>query len=214
MDSGHAGPGGYAERVIHEKTGIELILIPAGKLRMGSSDRKLSANVRPEHEVTIPQAFYMGKTEVTNGQYRRFMQARPDYKGEADTDPGYELYLLHFKGKSVMSAEDECPVVWVSWRNGQKFCEWAGLQLPSEAQWEYACRAGTTTHYSFGDDEKEELHKHAWADLAARPPYPPGSDQAAQLVGSVRHAWQRLARPGLPRRPASRGMNWAAHDAW
>ncbi len=176
-----AGPGGYAKRVIHEKTGIELILIPAGSFRMGSDDPSgapgvlpdqhevtvYASYVRPAHEVTIGQPFYMGKTEVTNGQYRRFMQARPDYKGEADTDPAYELYLLHFKGKSVMSAEDEYPVVWVSWHNAQEFCAWAGLLLPSEAQWEYACRAGTTTHYSFGDDEQEQLCKHAWVDRAA-----------------------------------------------
>ncbi len=162
-----AGPGGYAKRVIHKKTGIELILIPAGTFRMGSNGPNVSSHVLPEHEVTIPQPFYIGKTEVTNGQYRRFMQARPNYKGEADTDPAYDLYLLHFKGKSVMSGEDDYPLVWVSWHNALAFSTWAGLRLPSEAEWEYACRAGTTTRYSFGDDEKEELHKHAWADLAA-----------------------------------------------
>ena len=161
-----AGPEGWADRVIHEKTGLELILIPAGSFMMGTEDRSRGTYVGPVHKVTIGQPFYMGKTEVTNGQYRRFTQAQPDYKGEADCDPAYDLYLLHFKGKSVMSAEDNYPVVWVSWHNATAFCRWAGLQLPSEAQWEYACRAGTTTHYSFGDSEGE-LHKYAWADLAA-----------------------------------------------
>jgi len=160
------GPEGHANRVIHEKTGIEMILIPAGKFRMGSNDPGLSSHVAPEREVTVARPFYMGKTEVTNGQYRRFMKARPDYKGEDDVDPAYDLYLLHYKGKSVMSAEDEYPLVWVSWHNAKAFCAWAGLALPSEAQWEYACRAGTTTRYSFGDDEGE-IHKHAWVDFAA-----------------------------------------------
>ena len=160
------GPEGYAGRVAHEKTGIELVLIPAGTFRMGTDDRNASSGAIPAHDVTIARPFYIGKTEVTNAQYRRFIEACPDYDGEADVDPAYDLYLLHFKGKSVMSSEDEYPVVWVSWNNATAFCEWAGLALPSEAQWEYACRAGTTTHYSFGDDE-QNLHDYAWADLAA-----------------------------------------------
>ena len=161
-----AGPGGYAVRVIHEKTGIELILISGGTFVMGTNDKKAASGVSPAREVTIARPFYIGKTEVTNGQYRRFMQANPDYRGEDDVDPAYDLYLLHFKDKSVMSEADEYPVVWVSWHNAMAFCAWAGLQLPSEAQWEYACRAGTTTRYSFGDDE-QNLHDYAWADLAA-----------------------------------------------
>ena len=165
-DGAKPGPHGYADRVIHEKTGIELILISAGTFKMGSNAPNLSSHVAPEHEVTMARPFYMGKTEVTNGQYRRFMKAKPDYQGEADVDPAYDLYLLHFRGKSVMSPEDAYPVVWVSWHNAQAFCAWAGLELPSEAQWEYACRAGTTTDYSFGNDEKE-VHKYAWASFAA-----------------------------------------------
>ena len=165
-DDAKLGPYGYADRVIHEKTGIELILIPAGSFKMGSSNAGLSGAVAPERQVTIARPFYMGRTEVTNAQYRRFVEAKPDYKGEGDVDPAYDLYLLHFKGKSVMSSEDDYPVVWVSWNNAMAFCEWAGLELPSEARWEYACRAGTTTQYSFGDGESD-LHKYAWADLAA-----------------------------------------------
>lgn len=161
-----AGAEGYADRVVHEKTGIELILQPAGSFMMGTNDRNASSGVGPAREVAFARPFYMGRTEVTNGQYRRFVAARPDYKGEADCDPAYDLYLLHFKGKSSMSAADEFPVVWVSWGNAQAFCNWAGLGLPSEAQWEYACRAGTTTKYSFGDSEAE-IHTFAWVDLAA-----------------------------------------------
>ena len=161
-----AGPEGYADRVIHEKTGVELILIPAGSFTMGTSDPNAASHCRPARQVTIARPFYTGKTEITNSQYRRFIEARPGYDGEADTDPAYELYLLHFKDKSVMSAEDEYPVVWVSWHNAMAFCAWAGLQLPSEAQWEYACRAGTTTNFSFGDD-LADLGKYAWVDLAA-----------------------------------------------
>ena len=132
-DNAKPGPEGNADRVIHQKTGIELILISSGTFVMGTDDRQAASNVAPAHEVTIAQPFYMGKTEVTNGQYRRFLQAQPDYDGEADVDPAYDLYLLHFKDKSVMSSEDEYPIVWVGWHNAMAFCAWAGNRMNAAA---------------------------------------------------------------------------------
>ncbi len=160
------GDGGYADHVTHEKTGVELILIPAGSFTMGTNDKNATSQVSPAHTVTLAKPFYMGKTEVTNGQYKKFMAAVPEYKGEKDCDPFYDLYVLHLRGKSLMSAADEYPVVWVSWGNALAFCKWAGLALPSEAQWEYACRAGTTTKYSFGDNDKD-IYNYGWVDYAA-----------------------------------------------
>ena len=165
-DSAKPGPAGYADRVIHEKTGIELILMPAGTFTIGTDDPNASSSPKPARQVTVTRPFYIGKTEVTNGQYRRFMEARPDYDGEADVDPAYDLYLRHMRSKSVMSDADEYPVVYVSWHNAKAFCQWAGLALPGEAQWEYACRAGTTTKFSFGDD-LADIPKYAWVDMAA-----------------------------------------------
>ena len=150
-----AGHDGYADRVIHEKTGIELLLIPPGKFRMGEGN-----TFKTVREVTISKPFYIGKYEVTNAQYRRFVEAA-GYEGKRDTDPAYDLYLRHWREKSIMSKEDDYPVVWVSWKNAKAFCEWAGLELPSETRWEHACRAGTTTAYSFGDDPKL-LDDYAW----------------------------------------------------
>ena len=141
-----AAHDGYADRVIHEKTGIRLVLIAPGSFSMGTT--------RGAHKVTIARPFYIAETEVTNAQYRRFADDVADYDGERDTDPVYDLYLRHWRGQSLMSAADEFPVVWVSWNNVKVFCKWAGLALPSEAQWEYACRAGTTTLYYHGDDRQ------------------------------------------------------------
>lgn len=151
---------GFADRVIHEKSGIELVLIPAGSFSMGTDGRKAGSNTVPKHSVTFAKSFYMGKTEVTNAEYRRFISAS-GYEGKSDTDPAYDLYLRHFRGKSLMSADDHYPVVWVSWHNAKAFCTWAGLALPSEAQWEYACRAGATTLYYFGDKQKD-FDDHGW----------------------------------------------------
>ncbi len=156
--SAKAGVDGYADRIIHRKTGMELILVPTGDLTMGAG--------RQAFQVTISTPFYMGKTEVTNAQYRRFVKAS-GYEGKADVDPDpdYDLYLRHWRGKSIMSKEDDYPIVWVSWKNAGAFCKWAGLSLPSESQWEYACRAGTITPYYFGEDKKE-FDKYGWANTS------------------------------------------------
>ena len=145
--------GGYADRIVHDRTGIEMVLILPGKCTIGKT--------RPVHGVTIRSAFYIGKMEITNGQFRKFLKESA-YDGRADADTAHDLYLRHFDGKSIMSTEDDFPVVWVSWNNAKAFCDWAGLGLPSEAQWEYACRAGTTTPYYFGEDEKA-FDEYGWA---------------------------------------------------
>ena len=150
-DGAKATAQGYADRVIHEKTGIELVLVPGGDFTMGATG--VGSAVIPRHEVTIARPLYVGKTEVTNAQYRKFLQAT-GYDGKPDTDPAYDLYLRHWRGESLMSKEDDYPVCWVSWKNAKAFCDWAGLALPTEAQWEYTCRAGTTTLYYNGDDPK------------------------------------------------------------
>ncbi len=144
---------GYADKIIHDKTAMEMILVPAGGLTMGGGKLPLGAGTKAYH-VTISMPFYMGKTEVTNAHYRRFVEASGyDGKGDIDPDPFYDMYLRHWRGKSIMSQEDDYPVVWVSWKNATAFCRWAGLALPSDSQWEYACRANTTTKYYFGDDQ-------------------------------------------------------------
>jgi formylglycine-generating enzyme required for sulfatase activity len=143
---------------------------------------------KPQHKVTLTKPFYLGKYHVTRGQFAAFVKAT-GYKTEAETGDGAGGY--NEKGDYVNSKDfswkktgfrqtDEHPVVNVSWNDAKRFCRWlaedadvqrqlkakAGdrkmtVRLPSEAEWEYACRAGTTTAYFFGDDPKK-LGDYAW----------------------------------------------------
>ncbi len=106
----------------------------------------------PTHEVKITKPFYMGAYEVTNAQYEQF-------------DPSHRL----LRGKRGFSKDDDEAVVFVSWHDAVNFCRWLsekeGLpyRLPTEAEWEYACRAGTTTPFHTGDALPEESLKNAEA---------------------------------------------------
>jgi formylglycine-generating enzyme required for sulfatase activity len=126
---------------------MKLVLIRPGNFMMGSPDleKERMANEGPQHEVTISNPFYLGVTEVTQTQYQAVMGANPS----------------QFKGPTN-------PVERVSWHEAVEFCrrlsEKAGkiFRLPTEAEWEYACRAGTKTRYSFGDSESV-LGDYAWS---------------------------------------------------
>jgi eukaryotic-like serine/threonine-protein kinase len=152
--------------------GMRFNLIPAGTFTMGSSrdeidhfvgttrDEVLQGMIRsegPKHQVEITEPFYLGITEVTVGQFERFVEANPDYSvgDERWKSPGFDQSPNH-------------PVVWVSWRNAVDFCNWLSekegrkYRLPSEAEWEYCCRAGKSgTRYCYGDDE-DQLENYAW----------------------------------------------------
>ncbi|MEN9674045.1 MAG: hypothetical protein RL553_2310, partial [Planctomycetota bacterium] len=115
---------------------LEMVLIPAGKFMMGSpASEKGRSDNETQHEVTITKPYYMGKYEVTQEQWENVMGKNP---------------TRNHKGSNL-------PVTDVSWSNCQEFIirlnkNTNGVyRLPTEAEWEYACRAGTTTAYSFGD---------------------------------------------------------------
>jgi formylglycine-generating enzyme required for sulfatase activity len=120
---------------------LELVDIPAGSFMMGSNDYD---NEKKPHRVTL-KAFQMSKYPITQKQYRLVMGTNPS----------------HFQG------DENCPVEKVSWHDAMKFCEEISkkigqkVKLPTEAQWEYACRAGSTGKYCFGDDVSK-LGNYAW----------------------------------------------------
>jgi formylglycine-generating enzyme required for sulfatase activity len=131
------------EKTWRNSIGIDFVLIAAGEFLMGSESG--DSDEKPVHRVRISKNFYLGKYEVTQAQWHAVMGDNPS----------------RFKG-------DTLPVEQVSWEDAQKFIERLNAQeggtkyrLPTEVEWEYAARAGTTTAYSFGDNPRP-LGEYAW----------------------------------------------------
>ena len=150
----------------------EMVSIPGGTFSMGDLSGEGEDDERPVHTVTIP-AFMMGKHEVTVGQFRRFVKAteyRTDAERNTDDKEGCRTYSAGegwswVWGRSWWrpgyAIDDKQPVVCVSWDDVQAFIAWLWEQtgesyrLPSEAEWEYVARAGSTTKYHFGNIESQ-----------------------------------------------------------
>ncbi|MBC7817344.1 MAG: SUMF1/EgtB/PvdO family nonheme iron enzyme [Planctomycetaceae bacterium] len=163
--------------------GAKLILIPPGEFLMGTSDEQMAAavldsverergqdvanairiNERPQHRVVITKPFQLGATEVTVGQFRKFVEAtgHQTYAEKNMLNANSATYL-----KPSYAITDESPVAVVNGDDVAAFCQWlskkeqAIYRLPTEAEWEYACRAGTTTAFSFGETL---LDSHEWS---------------------------------------------------
>jgi formylglycine-generating enzyme required for sulfatase activity len=122
---------------VHEKTGLTFVLIPGGKFKMGSSDG--DDDEKPVHDVTVP-AFLLSKTECTQRAWDKLGQSDENHAGIEDR--------REWKGEDL-------PIEGVDWNACRTWCDAMSFRLPSESEWEYACRAGSTGKWCFGDDESK-----------------------------------------------------------
>jgi len=141
-----------------------MVYVPGGTFMMGSddSDEDADDDEKPQHEVTL-DSFWIDRTEVTNAQFAAFVAAtgyvttaEEEGSGYIYTDGDWELVekadWQHPQGPgSDLNGLDEHPVVLVSWDDAEAYCAWAGAQLPTEAQWEYATRGNDGRLYSWGN---------------------------------------------------------------
>ena len=149
----------YFTKTLSDNVSLEMVAIPGGTFTMGSPEGEQGSgdNERPQHDVTVP-SFFMGKYLVTQGQWRA-IASQTDLKVELDLDPEPSHFKEPYKGKDRW----ERPVEQVSWYEAVEFCQRLSklternYRLPSEAEWEYACRAGTTTPFYFGETITPEL---------------------------------------------------------
>lgn len=153
------------DRRIHEKTGIELIRIPAGPFLYGSADSDKMAwdDEKPQRTVELPE-YWIGRYPVTNDQFARFVRAtghkttaEQKGQGRAWTGSKWEWVKgadwLHPGGPATSSAgKGNHPVVQVSWDDAKAFCDWAGLALPTEEQWEKAARGTDGRIWPWGSE--------------------------------------------------------------
>ena len=187
---------------ITNSIGMKLVYIPPGKFIMGSpATEKDRDNSENEHEVEITKGFYMGKFEVTVGDFRKFVEA-DGYKTAAERDRqggfGYDEATRKFgvrKPESKYTWQntgwpqgERHPVVNVTWDDARAFCVWLSRQekktydLPTEAQWEYACRAGTKTAYYSGDNPETLAQVGNVADAAYVKKFPFPWNPAADAI--------------------------------
>jgi formylglycine-generating enzyme required for sulfatase activity len=198
--------------------GMKLVRIEAGSFMMGQERQANGKSItltygdrhfmggeldeQPVHKVSISKPFYMSATEVTNAQYEQF-------------DPSHRK----LRGIKGLSNEDDEAVVNVSWHEAVAFCKWLSkkekmpYRLPTEAEWEYACRAGTTTRFNTGDDlpdvyQKSQKHKSRPDKVSTRVGVtPPNAWGLYDMHGNVEEWCYDLYgayEPGEQREPVGR----------
>ena len=221
--SGGSDPHAVAERGGHIVNTLDMVMqrIPAGEFMMGSDESIASlqqafplmerqrledlSDEAPVHRVRITKDFYMGRTEVTVGQFRRFLVASgyvPESVADGTGGYGYNTQYVpsrgprgeQFEGRNPryswsnpgFAQTDEHPVVNVTWNDAQALARWLSqvegrrYRLPTEAEWEYAARAGTRSRYQNGDDPKGLTQVANAFDAAASPLWPAFAAYALQ----------------------------------
>jgi len=174
---------------ISNSLGMKLVFISPGKFLMGSPECEPGREAQEvQHEVELTKGFYLGTHEVTVGQFKQFVadtkfqtDGERDGKGAYGINEAGKIEEMHakftWKGPGFEQT-DEHPVVDVSWQDAKAFCAWLSqkekktYRLPTEAEWEHACRAGAKTAFAHSDDSEGLAENGNGADATARAKYP------------------------------------------
>ena len=166
-----------------EKISFDMVLIPAGNFRMGSPANEAGRkdDEAPRHEVRVDN-FYFCTTETTielfMAYYQETVSAKKDFittqeqQKKADSDVDAITGPTPVYGDMTMGYENQHPAMGMTWHNAMTFCRWLSkktgkeYRLPTEAEWEYACRAGSTDAFGVGNDP-EKLKEYAWYEKTA-----------------------------------------------
>ena len=217
-----------APDTVTNSLGMKLVHIPAGTFPMGAhedpsvtirafpyADREWFDGELPQHKVRISKPFLLGATEVTLGEFRTFCTAA-NFKTEAESD-GQPSLGYSPQGNSLESRDfkystpgwpqtDRSPATYVSWNDARAFCDWLSkkegkqYRLPTEAEWEYACRAGSVALFSFGDDANELVKFANVADQTRAEKFP-------EALLELSRGDMAIKFPYLPRRD---GFVWTS----
>jgi formylglycine-generating enzyme required for sulfatase activity len=159
--------------------GMRLKLIPTGEFLMGSpnSDKDAYDDEKPQHRVRITRPFYLGIYPVTQREYMEAMKTNPSHFKDRERHPVENVFWLNAAAFcNALSQKEGLKPFYAIWEDAVEIRDWngPGYRLPTEAEWEYACRAGSETRFGFGDDEKG-LGEYAW--------YSANSDRQTHPVG-------------------------------
>jgi len=179
-------PIGFLQETLTNSLDMRFVKIPSGTFMMGGGlspeevakqyggKKEWYEDDFPQHQVTITRPFYIQLTEVTVGQWRLFAK-ESKYKTEAEREGGatiltgtkFEKKQGFYWDNPGFEQNEKCPVTCISWNDAKAFIKWLShkegkeYRLPTEAEWEYACRAGSAGRFYFGNDQAE-LGKYAW----------------------------------------------------
>lgn len=176
----------YTETIKGSKVKFEMVPIPAGKYMRGSpaTEKGRNKDEGPQHPVQV-KGFWMGKCEVTWDEFDLFWRHKPGKKEDKEpvnpkTPDAVTRPTPPYADETFDMGREGMPVICISHHTAMQYCRWLSIKtgklyrLPTEAEWEWAARAGTTTAYFFGDDPKN-LGDYAW--------YSKNSDDKTQPVG-------------------------------
>ena len=181
---------------------------------------------KPVHEQQV-KGFWMYAKEVTNGQYRKFLAANPQWTPERmDSELRDGDYLKHWREQSQASKDDDYPVVYVPWYAARAYAEWAGGRLPTEAEWEYGARGGKQFEYGTATGElSPELANYQAQGAKPVGSYRPNPFGLYDVAGNV-WEWCSSLYKNYPYRPddgredlegagarAVRGGSWSNRDS-